>query len=89
MCQGYLKLRLEHFCPFALLLLHPQTPTSYITPHCRSGFIEPTWEELYGEDMEVKPFDEFFSRDPDSEYDYAVVSSSFFPGLNKPQLINS
>jgi len=30
--------------------------------------VDPTWEELYGEDSEARPFDEFFARD-DEELD--------------------
>jgi hypothetical protein len=30
------------------------------------GIKLPTWEEEYGIDPEVKPFDEFYQRDPES-----------------------
>lgn len=36
------------------------------------GIIEPVWDELYGDDTEAKPFDEFFSRD-DEELDIFEV----------------
>lgn len=29
--------------------------------------MQPTWEEEYGLDAEVKPFEEFFTTDPNNE----------------------
>lgn len=43
------------------------------------GLVEPVWDELYGDDTEAKPFDEFFSRD-DEELDIFEVRA-------KPQLL--
>ena len=37
-------------------------------PPCRLKIVEPTWEEAYGEDIDPKPFADFFSRDPDEYY---------------------
>eukprot|EP00195_Chlamydomonas_chlamydogama_P007077 CAMPEP_0202894786 /NCGR_PEP_ID=MMETSP1392-20130828/4108_1 /ASSEMBLY_ACC=CAM_ASM_000868 /TAXON_ID=225041 /ORGANISM="Chlamydomonas chlamydogama, Strain SAG 11-48b" /LENGTH=192 /DNA_ID=CAMNT_0049579577 /DNA_START=57 /DNA_END=635 /DNA_ORIENTATION=- len=46
------------------------------------GLVEPTWEEAYGEDVDPKPFDEFFARDPDNELygDFPLPNDEFFPG---------
>lgn len=42
----------------------------------RLGILEPTWEELYGQDTEAKAFDDFFVHDEDGEdFIDALVSS--------------
>jgi len=34
----------------------------------RLGLVEPTWEEVNGDDPSPKVFDEFFAMDPDNEF---------------------
>uniref|UniRef100_A0A7S3QKF1 Ribosomal protein S21 n=1 Tax=Dunaliella tertiolecta TaxID=3047 RepID=A0A7S3QKF1_DUNTE len=47
----------------------------------KMGIRMPTWEEEYGIDPEVKPFDEFYQRDPE-------VAASFVDGFMQYQLDN-
>jgi hypothetical protein len=42
--------------------------------------VDPTWEELYGEDMERKPFDDYFARDPQDEDFFDLVRGAAGPG---------
>jgi hypothetical protein len=42
---------------------HPRPPS-----RTRLGLVEPTWEEVNGDDPSPKVFDEFFSMDPDGEF---------------------
>ncbi len=44
--------------------LTPSPPSPPHPPHPRLKLVDPTWEEIYGEDVERKPFDDWFSRDP-------------------------
>jgi hypothetical protein len=52
--------------------LHGHHPTATTTttapPRTRLGLVEPTWEEVNGDDPSPKVFDEFFSMDPDGEF---------------------
>lgn len=52
----------------------------------KAGIEDATWEEAYGEDVDPKPFDDFFSCDPDTEFYGGLPlgaqegGDDFFPG---------
>ncbi|KAG1671027.1 hypothetical protein FOA52_014271 [Chlamydomonas sp. UWO 241] len=44
------------------------------------GLVEPTWEEVNGDDPSPKVFDEFFSMDPDGEFGMTMGQDDSFMG---------
>eukprot|EP00955_Chlamydomonas_euryale_P005276 56357-Chlamydomonas_euryale.AAC.7 len=48
----------------------------------RLGLVEPTWEEVNGDDPSPKVFDEFFAMDPDNEFGMAAGGGGWEEGYD-------